>query len=369
MTRARQSMIPAVPEPTSLSAQLEAAALRELRAAYEEYNSTFFRGTLRAPVIATADVAGFLGRWARSTRTLELSRELLVGQPWGVVLEVLKHEMAHQYVDEVLGQYTESAHGPVFQKVCLERGIDARAAGLPAGPAADAPESRVLERVRRLLALAESQNQHEAEAAMGAAQRLLLRHNLEVAGATARASYVFRQIGEPSGRQPESRRVLASILSEHFFVQVIWVPAWRVREGKRGSVLEICGTRDNVDLAEYVHAFMEQTAARLWREYKRDRGVRGDADRRTFESGLMTGFKHKLDAQRKHAREAGLVWAGDHELQGYFRQRHPRVRWAAYGGRPRSEAYRDGKRAGASVVLHRGVRQGAGGAVRLLRGK
>jgi hypothetical protein len=58
-----------------------------------------------------------LGRWIESTRTLEISRPLVLEQPWGIVVEVLKHEMAHQYVSEVLGERHETAHGPNFRPV------------------------------------------------------------------------------------------------------------------------------------------------------------------------------------------------------------------------------------------------------------
>ncbi|MBK8694151.1 MAG: hypothetical protein IPN17_18175 [Deltaproteobacteria bacterium] len=48
----------------------------------------------------------------------------------------------------------------------------------------------------------------------------------------------------------EASRFLAAILSEHFFVQCIWVNVWRVREGRAaGSVLEVIGTPENVSMA------------------------------------------------------------------------------------------------------------------------
>ena len=55
--------------------------------------------------------------------------------------------------------------------------------------------------------------------------------------------------------------ILAGILSDHFFVEVIWVPVWRPLDGKRGSVLEVCGSPANLELAEYVHAFVNHTGA------------------------------------------------------------------------------------------------------------
>ena len=343
-----------------LTAELERATLRELSYNWDYVNSTHFKRSMRRPVFALSDAPARLGRWVPDCRTIEISRRLLADHGWGVVIEVLKHEMAHQYVDEVLRLTDESAHGPAFRQVCRERGFDARAAGAPVEPsAAGDGEERVLDRVAKLLALAESPNEHEAQAAMKAAQRLMLKYNLESVASGRRSDYGVRFLGRPSGRINEAERLLACIIGDHFFVQAIWVGVWRPFEGKRGSVLEVSGSPENLEMAEYVHSFLTHTAERLWREYKRSRGIRNNADRRTFLAGVMTGFRHKLASQKKEDSERGLVWLGDQELETYFRARHPRVRWATYGARRRPAAFADGQQAGRQIVLHRGVSQGS----------
>ncbi|MBK7584100.1 MAG: DUF2786 domain-containing protein [Myxococcales bacterium] len=349
-----------------MSAALERLALRAVRDTWEDLNATFFARRLRRPVLSLVDGGGQLGRWSSDERTLWLSRELLARHGWGVVVEVLKHEMAHQYVDEILGLSHEAAHGPAFQEICRERLIDARASGVPSGSAAVHSDHRMLERVAKLLALAESSNEHEAQAAMAAAQRLMLKHNIEHVTRRGTDVYSFRHVGTPTGRVGEHERILAAIIGDHFFVEVIWVPVWRPLEGRRGSVLEICGTVENLELAAYVHGFLLQTSERLWRDYKRAQRLGANAERRTFLSGVMTGFRDKLRSeQRKHAAE-GLVWVGDGDLEQFYRRRHPRVRWTRYSCGARSEAYAHGRQAGAQIVLHRGVRSGPDGAVKLL---
>jgi hypothetical protein len=204
-----------------LTAQLERALTRELANAWRVLNATHFKAALRAPTFALVPSNAQLGRWVPATRTLEISRPLVLSSPWGVVVEVLKHEMAHQYAYEVLGAHDETAHGPAFRKVCERYGIDASATGLPStpgpaarDPASAGPEQRMIERIAKLLALAESPNVHEAEAAMAAAQRLMLKHNLEVrAGAHPATSYAFKHVGRPTGRTTEGERILAMILA------------------------------------------------------------------------------------------------------------------------------------------------------------
>ena len=159
---------------------------------------------------------------------------------------------------------------------------------------------------------------------------------------------------------------MAAILGEHFFVEVIWVPVYRPRVGKRGSVLEICGSDANLELAAYVHAFLLHAAERLWSEHKRTAGIRGNRERRAYLSGVMTGFLEKLRQQKVDSRERGLVWIRDADLGSFYRTRHPHIHHARYAGNPRTEAHSAGRAAGRKLVLHRGVSSGPTGSTRLL---
>jgi hypothetical protein len=354
-------------EPEPLSAELETLLLRELRACFDWENDARFRGRLQPPVFALSDAAARLGRWVRATRTLELSRALVIERPWPEVLGVLQHEMAHQFVDEVLGVRDETAHGETFRRVCAERGIDARAAG-PAVPAEDGAGDRVLERIRKLLALAGSSNQHEAEIAMRRAHELMLRHNVEEAAARADRSFEVRHLGDPLRRSTRVEADVVSLLSQFFFVKVIRVPVYLPRLGKRGLVYEVLGTRANVEMASHVHAFLLATAERLWAENRGDRRVRSGRDRLQYQSGVVRGFHEKLAAERTELRGTGLVWVRDARLDEAYHARHPRITTATRRVRV-SAAHAAGREAGRAVVLHRPVEHGSSaGPTRLLRG-
>jgi len=343
--------------------------VRQIGKTYDDLNGIHFKGRLRRPAIGLSGDSKQLGRWTYTTRTLEIARTLYLNHGWGAVVEVLKHEMAHQFVDEVLGALGEPAHGPEFRRVCEERAIDYRASGLPHVGPIDDEQKRVLERIAKLLALAESANLHEAHSAMNAAQRLMLKHNVDTISTRTTGSYSFRHLGKPSGRVDESQRILAGLIADHFFVEAIWVPVWRPLEAKRGNILEVCGTEANLELAEYVYAFLNETAERLWREYRREQGVGGNRDRLSFVAGVMAGFREKLDGQSTQSRGTELVWIGDAGLKKYFRKRHPFVRTTRYAARGRPLAHRHGRAAGKRIVLNRAVKQGESGKVRLLKAK
>jgi hypothetical protein len=317
-------------------------------------------------VLAVSDTERRLGSWDGQSRCISLARRLVMDHPWTVVREVLKHEIAHQFVDEVLGVRDQTAHGPAFEAVCRQHGFDATASGLPdgdgdrsgggtGGGAGAGAGSPVLRRIARLLALADSPNQHEAAAAMKAARRLMLHHNIDAAVAAAREGFTFRHVGSPSGRVSAAAHVLAGMLSRHFFVDVIWVPSYLPRQGRSGRILELCGTPSNLDVAAYVHGFLIETAERLWRDHRRANGLRGNQERRRFLLGVMIGFDEKLKAAAEESRQEGLIWVGDPALGDYLRRRYPRRSGGSGIGIRATETYEQGRRAGRSIVLHRPI--------------
>jgi hypothetical protein len=349
-----------------LSAVLQAALLRELRRVYETLNERRFGDKLKPPVLALTDSTRKLGQWTRATRTLELSRALVLARPWLEVTSVLEHEMAHQYVDEVLQVRDETPHGPTFQRVCAERGIDARAAGMPVPSETDAAAERALDKIRKLLALAGSDNQHEAEMAMRRAHELMLRHNIEQA-ATAQ-TYEVRHLGTPSLRSNAVEADIVGLLTEFFFVEVIRVPIYLPREGRHAHVYEVMGTHANVEMAAHVFQFLLATADRLWRENRGDARVRSGRDRVSYQSGVIRGFRDKLVAERGQLAGTGLVWVGDGGLRTFYRTRYPRIRTLRRTVRI-SRAHVAGREAGRKVVLHKPVTDAtASGKPRLLRG-
>jgi hypothetical protein len=358
------------PTAEALTAELEAALVRELRNRYDWDNRERFGRRLTPPVIALADTTAFLGRWHSATRTLELSRRLVVERPWLEVASVLEHEMAHQFVDEVLHVRGETAHGETFRRVCAERGIDARAAG-PASEAAAAAEreaERVLDRIRKLLALAGSPNQHEAEIAMRKAHELMLRHNIEATAARVERCYEIRHLGDPEKRGTRVEAEVVGLLSEFFFVKVIRVPVYLPLRGRSGMVYEISGTLANVEMAAHVHAFLLGTAERLWSENRNDARVRSGRDRLAYQAGVIGGFREKLMSERVGLKKTGLVWVGDRDLDGFYHRRHPRITTRRHSVSING-AHAAGREAGRTVVLHKPVSHGPSGAApRLLRG-
>lgn len=97
---------------------------------YSEYEDILYQYNLSLlkPVIRVEPLCSEWGNWNPETRSIALARHLIEEHPWDIVVEVLKHEMAHQLADERLGAY-ESAHGMIFRHACRLLGVADWAAG------------------------------------------------------------------------------------------------------------------------------------------------------------------------------------------------------------------------------------------------
>jgi hypothetical protein len=320
------------------------------------------------------------GRWLAPGRRIQISEELILTQPWSAVLGILGHETAHQLVSDLGGPAgrKESPHGPSFRQMGFRLGLDPfyleasvdlsqecpRPWPDPDRPPARDESLRVLEKVKKLLALSGSPVQAEAQAAMNAAARLMARHNLEVLERAPEVTdYEYRTIELKTARLSTRLALTAHILSRHFFVETIFVPGYNPRTDVEEKCLELMGRPENTRLAEHVFHFLMERSESLWRDYHRGHRGGGLTARNSFIIGLLEGFNAKLDqaaAEERSARTGGpagfsaLVLARDQGLADYVRHRHPRLS-SVRGGRRRycAESDQAGQEAGRALNFNR----------------
>jgi hypothetical protein len=338
---------------------LQAAWVRELRRAYDNFNYLYAGGRLRPPLIRLGSGAERLGEWADATRTLTIAEHHILTHSWESVLETLRHEMAHQFVAEVLGAPGAPPHGEHFQQACrvLRAAPGHRAVQDDLGrlERSDSERDRMLARVKDLLQLARSPNEHEAASAMRMAHKYLLKYNLSLSDLDSRRDYEVRHLGRCAARVQEWESTLSLILQDHFFVLVIWTLSYDPFQNRAGRVLQISGTRDNCEIAEYVHRYIVNITEPLWRAH---RAAQGEASgtRLQYLAGLLRGFQEKLEREQKELKEEhGLIWLGDRGLDEFFHHLHPRTRSFGSSGVERGEGYRAGVRDGRNLVIRRGI--------------
>lgn len=304
--------------------EVERAVLRELTNWWRHIANGQFHGQMKPASIHLHDGVKHLGRWVAADRSISLSRTLVANASWVEVLEVLKHEMAHQYVTEVMGLGSVDPHGAAFRDVCAARGIEAsarRTTSLPVAPAT----ARALDKIRRLLALTASPNEHEARAAAAAAHRLLARHELE-ASELEEPGFVVRQLGEVRKRVPKHARLLGGTLLAQFQVHGIWIPAFDVDRGVSGTVFELSGRLEQVELAEWTHVTILRAGETAWKAHRAKSGLTGDKYRRGFLQGFVLGYGRRVREEAASAEAVGLVRVGDPRLAEWSARRYPRTR-------------------------------------------
>lgn len=319
------------------------------------------RGMVRRPGFAIVPDRRHLGAWVPApVRAIHISERCIGEHPWYAVVDVLRHEMAHQIVDEVL-LADDTPHGETFQRCCEALHANPRASGtyptldeaVLQGRATE--DDRIMARVRKLLALSESPNQHEAESALAKARELMARYQVDVAAPAA--EYVSIVLGEPSHRHSLEDHALASLILVHFSVRTIWIPMAVPATGRVGRALEIMGRRQNVQVAHYVHGVIRHTIDSEWARFRRGRPM-GRNGRRDFALGMIAGFRGLLEKQERTSPEvAALVHAGDPGLEGYYDQRHPRRRTTSPGRTVlvNPELRRSGTAAAQRIGLHPGL--------------
>lgn len=342
--------------------KLEEAWLRRLSIEWGVVNTQRLAQKLRPPVFALHSSTEKLGRWDHLTRTLSISAEHVREHPWEAVVETLKHEMAHQWVSEVMAIPDSQPHGDLFAQACELIGV-LPSASVRTDDLSRKETDKVLSKIKKLLALADSTDVHEAALAMATANTLLLRHNLDMSAAINRPDYTVRRLGIPTRNIPVLNKLIGAILTEFFFVEGLWVHSYSATDNMDGRVFEVMGVSTNVELAHYVYDFLLRECESLWSAAKPSVTTNRTKAKREFMIGVLLGFQKRLRTERYVNAEKGLVWIKDSMLRTFFHQRYPKTRSMNSGAVHLSKALEDGKLAGEKLTLRRGVHQGPSGSI------
>jgi hypothetical protein len=351
---------------------LEEAWVRNLRLHYDTYNWDYLKRKLRPPLIRIGRSRDRLGEWNGSQRTITISGDHILRHSWESVLDTLRHEMAHQYVEEIFSMPDAAPHGDAFERACrllrIEAGASPKTDALAGLDASREERDRMLLRIKELLALAGSPNEHEAASAMRMAHKYLLKYNLDLAQVDSARSFESRFLGKCSGRIQEYEYTLAHILQDHFFVLVIWTCSYDALRDKPGRILKICGTRENLQTAEYAYHYVMNLTEPLWRKHQQAFGAPGTA-RRQYLAGLLSGLKTKLDqAKEQLGDEHGLVWLGDPLLTEHWRWQNPHIGKVSLSGASRGDGFHAGLRDGKDISIRPGLAEGSASRGKLLGG-
>ena len=156
---------------------------------------------------------------------------------------------------------------------------------------------KILDRVKKLLALATSDNEHEAASAASAASELLQKYNLcieDVSEITAKDTTVIEEI------VAEGNRMISWVYQLFRYVVQSMECRTLIHSGKLKKLV-IVGTESNVKVAkltlEYLFTVVENLA-------RRNASGQGKAYANSYKLGVVEGIGYKLRLRASAAKEA-----------------------------------------------------------------
>jgi hypothetical protein len=329
---------------------------------------------LAPPVFEISTSTTQLGCWQSSTRSLKLSEHLIASYPWSTTLQVLKHEMAHQYCSEVMGG--GAAHGDDFKNACALLGVLPEFRGcrvittellqdvLLRDKSQD-KTSQVLQKIEKLLALGESPNIHEAEAALKKATLLIEKYQLEQLCRLGDAEYRVVVIETGKKQVATYKRYIIGILQDFFYVRVVLSQAYVPMSNGLQKTFELMGTSENTAIAEYCYYFLENQLELMWKRVRKRMAGGGRTKKNSYYLGVVLGFSQKLKEQQSttvdtgHSQQNELLVLADQRLNNFVQMYFPRLK-RSHSRRSRvdSAMYQKGVEEGRKLSLSEGVTKG-----------
>lgn len=361
-------------ETALVDSRLHAAWLSQL---VREFRDICFqyRVPLQLPVLTISRSHTQLGSWSATDRRLCLSHFLISARPWATTLCVLKHEMAHQLCSELHGR-DDVAHGPLFREACARLGLDEpfQRAGadlhhtlptMDAATSATEPGRQVIDRVRKLMALGQSDNEHEAALALQRAQALLERHRLDFASLAESEQLLHRSIDTGATVLPAHRKVICTLLEAGFGVRVICASIYHPHSDSLTKTIELFGTEEAVAIAEHCYHFLENRLTVLWAKNRRRFAGTGRTARRSYFLGVLAGFREQLHSPASPGPGVeGDRFSGNHlpavqteaRLDAFVAYHYPRLqRRRGRGQTLHGDAYHQAVADGRELTLRRPV--------------
>jgi len=181
----------------------------------------------------------------------------------------------------------------------------------------------IIEKIQKLLALANSSNENEAKLAAAKAQELLIKYNLSMSQIeTDENRYEMELIATGKGRISSEYLYIQSLLCEFYFVRivkskrVIYDGFWPKNE----AVYLIFGAEHNIKIAKYVDEFLVQAFQRLFKQYRIKTNAPATS-KHSFYLGLYHGLREQLlSTIKKVEQETGLVVVNDANLDEWIQE-------------------------------------------------
>jgi hypothetical protein len=244
-----------------------------------------------------------LGYFDSQLYELGISKNLMLSAQDEVLKNIIRHELAH-FICYILNGSTE-AHGIKFKEVCRQMNWNDEVERAYANIAAlneeileqNTKTEQLLLKLKKLMALASSDNPHEAEIATIKANQLLLEHNLSYLkdiNSTETESFVVKRVLK-SSRKTTKHDAIYAILQTFCVAPVL-------NFGTGIFYLEVTGDKTSVLLADYVANFLDKELDVLWKNAQKENSkLKGLASKNSFFRGVAAGYVMKINQEKSNS--------------------------------------------------------------------
>ena len=335
-----------------------------------ERSRIFYKGILYPLNIVVFEDNTRLGYFDSRSYELGLSKKLMYLAKKNVLENVLRHELAHFMCYLLYGP--QVLHGEEFHLVCKNFGwgkeVYAAYANLElennqVANGSDEKTEKLLARLKKLLALASSDNTHERELATLKANQLLLEHNLDLSKSAIHEDdeivYVKRVL---EATRKSAKHIAIYEILKTFFVSPVF------NHGRGVFYLEVIGDKTSVDLADYVAHFLDHELEVIWKQAQKENpNLKGKSRKNSFFSGVARGYIEKIEKQKSSLATINDLVIIEKNIQKNLEMVYPRIGHTSLSsGKHDSAAHNAGKIKGSNLSIKPALNSGNSGTTKFL---
>lgn len=300
------------------------------------------------------EVLGTCHRDDRGFYTIMLSELLLQDSvSYETLKSVALHEFAH-YVDSYING--EFGHGKSFKEICKFLGVSDDESHMKESIYKEAKTSNSLEKIKKLLALSESPNLHEAQSALLKAKELMREYGIERVDENEEDD-IYRVALKHYRYFTAEVRTIQDIVSE---ISNTWILLSYTHDDQ--NVLYAHGTKTECEIASYLYSYLERELEAILQKEKKESKDNSRSFRTSFYHGVRYGFKERIRTQeRENIGKKIVPYRKENEYKAktiaYPESRFSTTRRSFNIGN--TDGYFSGQRAGASLKIRNGISSGS----------
>lgn len=251
-----------------------------------------------------------------------LHQSLMISAKEEVLKNVIRHELAHylEYLQWGGADVLNLGHQKSYRDLCLSFGWGKEVYSAQMNIESenqqiveDSKAEELVLRVKKLLALAESSNSHEAELATRKANQLITKYNL---------SFLSDAEIRNANRSPFGVLICMPVLhfqrySQKYAAILQILNTFGVYAIRSSRQIEVTGPEASVEVAEYVANFLDRKLEELYNlTRKANPKMKGRSSKDSFFRGVQEGYleKIKLDQQNDLMRRQNIETASEGNL-------------------------------------------------------